>query len=306
MLQKILFKHFFICLFFIIIHSNVFPQVDSAYINPYPINLTTKIYLTSKFNTILYRSPMQTMTLEPNSPLGIGLGVSWKKFGMSFSYGFGFMRNQKKGNTKSFDIQINNYGRKIVLDIMVQIYKGFYEDNHSANKYKIYKDLSTVRIGAFGQYIFNSRKFSYNAAFNLKEQQLLSAGSWLLGGGIYFNRIDFGTDTLGKYEKQNNFQLGPSGGYAYTWVIKKNFFITLSLSVGVNIGVNMEDHDFMIAPTATPRFAMGYNGKSWGVNMSYVNHLIYTVISERKKIGSSTGNLQLAFIKRFIIPQRKK
>lgn len=164
--------------------------------------------------------------------------------------------------------------------------------------------MTTIKVGAFGQYVFNSRKFSYNAAFNQKEQQLQSAGSWLLGGGIYYNQIDFGIDTLGKYKKQNNFQLGPSGGYAYTWVMKRDFSITLSLSVGINIGINMEERDFMIAPTATPRFAMGYNGKSWGLHISYVNHLIYMLIFKENKIGSSTGNIQLTFTKRFYIQKK--
>lgn len=302
------FKYSLLFLFFLCVKFGLFSQIDSTYITPYDNNLTVKVYTTSKFNTLLLRSMQGEKTIEPNTPLGLGLGVTWKKWGMSFSYGFGFMRNKKKGNTQSIDIQVNYCGRKVVWDIMGQLYQGFHEDN-SRNGYHFYKDVSTMRFGVFGQYIFNSQKFSYSAAFHQKERQLRSAGSWLLGAGIYFNRIDLGdldfleTASPASF-KQSNFQLGPSGGYVHTWIMKKKFFITLSLSLGLNIGVNMEERDFMIAPSVVPRFAMGYNGEKWGLHVSYVNHLIYTLVSKAEKIGSSTGNIQLVFTKRFDIPSK--
>lgn len=275
----------------------VFAQSDSICHESNSNKLTTKFYFANKFNAILYGSHANEITMESNNPLGIGFGISWRKIGFGFSYGIGFIQNQNKGYTKSFDIQVNRYGKKFLFDVIAQHYQGFYDDNNG--EYRIFDDIETFKIGIFGQYIFNSGKYSYNFLFDQKEQQYHSAGTWLLGGGVFYNQIDFGTQLVSNYDTQKNILMGPSLGYAYTWVMRRDFYLALSLSIGANLGFSPDEREFIIAPATTPRFAFGYTGESWGLSISYVNHLIYTLITEENKIGTSTGNLKFTFIKRF-------
>ncbi|NDV45564.1 DUF4421 domain-containing protein [Paludibacter sp. 221] len=276
-----------------------YSQTDSTYIKPFAQNFSLKVYASNKIASLLHENLLEENTYDPNRPPGIGVGFTLGKMGVSVSYGFDFLRDKEKGHTRSLDLQYHNYGRKIVFDLMGQYYEGFYNDNNQ-NNYETHPDLKTIKLGFFGQYIFNSSRFSYRAAFNQKERQVKSAGSFLLGGGIYYNEVH--SDIPGFFSnpdcvKQVNFQIGPSAGYAYNWAITERYFISLSASAGFNLGFT-NDQKFMIYPTAIPRFATGYNAESWSISLSYVNNLIYTYYTKSRKIALSSGGVQLTFVKR--------
>ena len=98
-----------------------------------------------------------------------------------------------------------------------------------------------------------------------------------------------------------NFQLGPSVGYAYTWAIKSRFYISASIAVGISIGFNDHFENIMVYPNVIPRFATGYNKNLWGINLTYVNNLIYAYLTEEREIALNTGYLQINFIRHFQI-----
>lgn len=157
-----------------------------------------------------------------------------------------------------------------------------------------------------GQVVFNNKKFSYKAAFNQNERQLKSAGSFLLGGGVYFTKISSDSSFVHKTRNSlRNFQFGVSGGYAYTWAINKRWFASGSATVGANFGTE-RINDFgkqkiEIYPTFFPRIATGYNKEKWSLGLSYINNLIFSSFSEstNSNVGLSSGNFQIAYIWRF-------
>lgn len=138
----------------------------------------------------------------PNNPPNIGLGFSMNNTIVNVSYGqgFNFMRDKEKGKTKALDLQIHNYGKKFTFDVFIQRYRGFYAEDESGNVLALYPDLKIRQYGAYGQYIFNNKKFSYRAAFNQNEKQLKSAGSFLIGGGVYFSKIESDSSFVHKKE----------------------------------------------------------------------------------------------------------
>lgn len=293
---------------FIFVFTGVFAgqligQEDTTFFNKYKDPLTLKISISNKFVSLLYENNNNEITFDPNRPISLGLGVNFKKMGISFCYGLGFLSNDQKGETHSFDIQYHNYGTQFCFDVIGQVYTGFYDDDYELNgNYQVYKNLKAIKFGFFGQYIFNSFKFSYHAAFSQKGIQKRSAGSFLLGGGIYYSQIQseipqFFIDST--QTKINNIQLGTSVGYAYTWVLSGKMTCSLALSVGFNGGVITSTKQFMIYPTAIPRFSIGYNGKRWSCYIHYGNNLIYTYYSPNFKMALSSGEIQLSFVKRF-------
>ncbi len=241
----------------------------------------------------------------PNTPMNLGLGISIKNTIIDFSYGQGlsFMKDKEKGRTKALDFQIHNYGRKFIIDLFVQKYRGFYIADDAGKNVQLYPDLKIQQYGAFGQYVFNNKKFSYKAAFMQNEKQLKSAGSFLLGGGVYFSKIN--SDSSFVYKSKNalrNFQFGVSGGYAYTWAISKRWYTSGSATIGVNVGTE-RINDFgkqriEVYPTFFPRVAFGYNKEKWSLGLSYINNVIFSSFSDDNKsnIGLSSGNFQIGAI----------
>lgn len=297
-------KLFLLLVFFTgIITRDLFAQEDTTYFRKYNNQLAFKVALSNKFVSLLYEKNNQEITFDPNRPISVGVGVNYKKMGMSFSYGLDFLSNDKKGKTHSFDIQYHNFGDRFSFDIIGQVYTGFYDDDYELNgDFMVYENLKAIKFGFFGQYIFNSSKFSYNAAFSQKGVQLKSAGSVLLGGGVYYSQInseipDFFIETT--QTKLTNIQIGISSGYAYTFVLPKKFSCSIALSVGCNGGIITSTKQFMIYPTVIPRFSIGHHGKTWSCYINYGNNLIYTYYSPNFKMALSSGEIQLSLIKRF-------
>lgn len=280
-------------------------QTDTTYIKPFDNKLSLRTYLSTKFILMEKEVDGEIKNFIPNTPMSLGFGVSINNTIINLSYGYGlnFMKDKEKGRTKALDFQIHNYGRKFIIDLFVQKYHGFYTSDQSDKNIQLYPDLNIQQYGAFGQYVFNNKKFSYKAAFNQNERQLKSAGSLLLGGGVYFTKI--GSDSSFVHKDKNslrNFQFGVSGGYAYTWAINKRWFTSGSATMGVNFGTE-RINDFgkqkiEIYPTFFPRISVGYNKENWSLGLSYINNLIFSSFSDNDtgNIGLSSGNLQIGYI----------
>lgn len=284
-------------------------QIDSSYIRPFDHKLSIQPYIAK--DMLFMNQKFETgeeITFMPNNPPKIGAGISLNNTIITFGYGYGFdfMRDKKYGKTKAFDFQLHSYQRKFVLDLFIQQYKGFYEDDMK-NEVRLYPDMKIEQYGVYGQYIFNNRKFSYKAAFNQNEKQLKSAGSFLLGGGIYQTKIR--SDSSFYYNEKNNldnFQFGISAGYAYIWVLGRYWDISASATAGINVGSEKFSNfgrKIEVSPTIFPRISAGYNHKTWSLGFSYVGNMIFPAMSEKTSVGIHSGSFQLSFIKRFnLIP----
>ena len=119
---------------------------------------------------------------------------------MAFNLPFINNDNDIYGKTRRFDLSTHIYGRKMIFDLAMQWYKGYYLANpenivagwQQGDPYPSREDIKVFTFGASGWYVFNHRKFSYRAAFTFNERQLKSAGSPVLGGGFswYFVNAD--------------------------------------------------------------------------------------------------------------------
>jgi len=298
----------FLVLLLLSVTSYSYSQIDYNYIEPFDQKVAIKGFLAKKFLFLFHEyDDKNSRSYMPNNPFEIGLGLSINNTAISFGYGYGFnfLRDKERGKTSSFDFQFHHYGRKYTFDIFFQKYKGFYmEDDNSDIEFELCPDLKVQKYGVDAQYIFNNKKFSYKAAFSQSERQLRSAGSFLLGGGAYYTYIE--SDTSFIYNEKNylkNFQFGVSGGYTYTWVIKRDYFINLSITGGVHFGNETIDRigkdKLEIYPSVFPRMSMGYNKEKWSIAFSYLGNMIFPAFAENNSLGLMSGNFQFTYTHRF-------
>lgn len=303
--SKNLFRLSFFLLLFILFQNNLSAKTDTTYIQPFEQKLSVKTYISKNLLLLNRDSDVkdEEVSYMSNTPVGIGLGFSWHNSSISFGYGFDFMRDKEKGKTKSLDFQYHHYGRKYVADFYFLKYKGFYIDEKSGKDDKeieLCPDLTINQYGVAGQYVFNGNKFSYKATFDQSERQLKSAGSFILGGSAFLTEIKSDSSFIVDEKKDfRNFQIGVSAGYAYTWIIKKNYFITASTTAGMNFGKENGNNKLKVYPTALPRVSFGYNHKDWSLGMSFVGNMVSVAFSDESSINVFSGNFQLSFTKRF-------
>ena len=288
-------------LFFLILlafEQNAIAQTDSTYIGTFSQEYSGRVFIARKYTSLSHETGNdKTDEYMPNNPFDIGIGFSWGGSSFSFSHGFNFLADPEKGKTRSLDLQYHYYGKKIVLDFFGQDYKGFYlEDTNKENIIGMYPDMQLTKVGLFGQYVFNGNKFSYRSAFDQTERQLKSAGSLLLGGGIYYTRVRAET-SLAFYK--DLYQVGPSIGYAYTWVINRHFFLTGSVTPGLTVGFKNINDTLIWNPSVFFRSAFGYNADSWSLNASFLLNKLYVSYKDDNHISLNSGNFQFTFIKRF-------
>lgn len=297
------------CLFMLILSNELHGQVDSTYIKPFRQDFSVRAYTINKFFAFDKendKNESEDQTLRTNSPVSLGFGASWKNFSFGFSYGFDFMRDRNRGKTKSMEFQHHGYGRKLAYDIVIQQHKGFHNDEKNKDgSYLIYPDINLNMYGGSLQYIFNHKRFSYKAAFNQNERQIKSTGSLIAGTTLYYSRIRSDSTILFERITKNheNLQIGLTLGYAYTWVINREFFLTGSLTAGASIGNNYPGNFFKrkmeVYPILDGRFAFGYNKDQWSLGFSSHINKIYLFHDGHESFSMENVILKLTFIWRF-------
>ncbi len=305
-------KYVIIPIFLLLFPINILrAQVDTSYVVKFKRELALQAYLSKKYTSLSYQFPSEYNEHEymPNSRTRLGVGVMWKAFALYLGYGFKFLNDADKGNTKSLDLQLHYYGRRFLIDFFGQNYQGFYmEYPEKSGNYVLRPDLKIFQYGVVGQYVFNGNKFSYTAAFNQDEWQKRSAGSFHLGLGLYYSLMMADSSyllggTIVNHQELRSVLVGPNLGYAYTFVIGRRFFITPSLTVGLHVGFTSVDKwqnkDVDAYPAVFPRIALGYNAERWALCLSYTNNKVSTAKSEDATLKLNTGSLLLIFSRRF-------
>ncbi len=268
---------------------------DTAYFVTYPHTLVGRFYFSKKYTsfTLPAANGGQDIDYKPNTLLTMGIGATYNNLTLNLAYGFGFLNNgnDAKGKTKSIDLQAHFFPHKWALDLLALDHKGLYieqkgyaADNPGAYYYR--PDVKQLFLGVSGYRVMNPERFSYNAAFTQNEWQKKSAGSLLLGGLVYYGQIK-GDSSLVPEKIENSFpeaaginnisffSVGVGGGYAYTLVMAKHFYITGSLigNVQANFSTveNMDDKKSrtVINPSVIYKASAGYNSDSWDISVNW-------------------------------------
>lgn len=294
---------------YITINSNiaVAQDRDSLYIRSLPYKMWAKTSILSKFIEI--HDGENSFT--PNYPFMAGIGIGLHKIryvNLSFAISLFPLKNESGLRSYITDIQIHSYGKKSLFDAYYQSYKGFFVEKELKNgqeEYSLYPDLALRQAGIEYTHIYNHRRFSARAAFEQSELQIRSAGSFLLGGGIYWHRVKPDTNMSAGYPKSefDNIQVDINAGYAYSWVINERLLLSSIATIGLSIGNEIQalrQGKVRIYPTAMVKASFVYSPKEdWSLAVSGVfnNKTIYTSTNQRLFVYSPT--IQLTLTKHF-------
>jgi len=299
-------------------------EPDSAYVQNNQQDLILRLYASQKYSgqTIIDRGAKTNLVYLPSNGYVIGLGFNYKFLGINLGTVLPFAQPDidRYGKTKYLDLQSHLYLRIITVDFYTGYYKGQYLANSasvlssapSGSDFYTRGDIVTYS-GGFGVYAnLNPTKFSVRAPFLQNEWQKRSAGQPMLGFELYwvssaadssfipsnlanktfFDGIDF--------NKWRFYSFNLTGGYAYTFVIKKRFFMTAGINASLGIG------EYQLTPvdganmkriypnlSINQKLGIGYHFDKIFVGMSLANFEYFTPTPVNQTyIRWQTGNLR--------------
>ena len=203
-------------------------DVDTAYI----VRPRTKWTITARMNVSGAKIEAEGIDqgqhfkaeMQANRKATLSLGVSY--LGLSLSAAL----NPAKlmGKYHDFELNFNSYGRRFGFDIIYQDAKNFtgWHDHDGMERITLpdgVLSVKTLNLNAF--YVFNSRRFSYPAAFSQSYIQRRSAGSLLLAvsGMGQQATLDWNQEMQ---LKMTNVSLG--AGYGYNYVPGQGWLLHIS------------------------------------------------------------------------------
>jgi hypothetical protein len=221
---------------------------DSLRIVSYPkhIHFYTKIGPT--YSQVEIQNPDLSKNLlfkpNPQSVMGFGFSYSWLGLGFSFMLPSNEESDRKYGKTQKYDFEAHYTMRRLMVDLTVKSYKGFYFSNpenyitnwKKGDPYPQVPNLQTVSLAASFAYIFSPNRYSPNAAYSFTKAMRHGGGSWMIGGFFSINGVGSDTSIVPGIIKQyvdpkldlkgvifSN--IGVSFGYSHLFTIRKKNFI---------------------------------------------------------------------------------
>ncbi|HPF89474.1 MAG TPA: DUF4421 domain-containing protein [Flavobacteriales bacterium] len=259
-------------------------QQDTNYVKDYSRRITYRTYLSHKFNSLQVHSsaPGEDLRYRPNGRVNFGVGASLRKFTLNIGVPIPFLNddNDRKGRTRYLDAQANIYGTKQASNLFLQVFKGYHITSHSkamlgwdgSTAFPYRRDLLQYNIGLSSLRILNHSRFSYRAGFNQDAIQLRSQGTWLIGGYLtaYVVRADSSLipgrlrdqfPATADVRSASYFDLGPMVGYAYTHVMGRKWFATVSGAVGAGGSVQVARHEGPIDAHTESHAGVGWHSQ---------------------------------------------
>lgn len=183
--------------------------------------------------------------------LGASFDYRWLGVEVFTQLPIGKSQVKEKGQTNTNGVFISLNRSRYCANITYQNFKGFYWSNPdetatllSKQGYPKRPDISNRLVNFSGYYIFSPNRFSTMGAHGKNERQHKSGGSFFAGIGFSSNKIK-GDTVLVPTSQRENFEGSRqiqgvncwlyhlSGGYAYTFVFKRQWFASLYLIPGI-------------------------------------------------------------------------
>jgi hypothetical protein len=162
--------------------------------------------------------------MEANKKATLSLGVSYLGFSLSVSL------NPAKlmGKNRDYELNFNSYGPRFGFDIIYQDAQNFtgWHDHEGMERIELpdgMLKMKTLNLNAF--YVFNSRRFSYPAAFSQSYIQRRSAGSFLLAASGMGQHATLDWDQVMRLKMAN---IGIGAGYGYNYVPSQGWLLHIS------------------------------------------------------------------------------
>lgn len=301
-------------------------QQDTNYITNYNDEVSLRILGVSKYNyfRMIDRNTDSRITYYPDSKLSLGAGVTYRWFSLDLTFNTGFNQREAKSTT-AFDFQARIFSPKQYIELTYKYYFGYTIGNSKnltveiPDSVKIREDIRTSFFGLEYMYAFNYGRFSVKAPFVYNEVQKKSAGSFVVGASLASYILDGDSDILPESSKQdfnpdlyfsslNTINLSIEGGYMYTLVFLRKFYLTVSAIPGFVLmagDYKIEDREFLDL-RASLKFntlnSLGYSSRRFYTGIHFGNSFYLTKVD--KKAGIEVGYMKLKLFAGFRL--RKK
>lgn len=192
---------------------------------------TMKINTSGEFMNTRYTIAPK-ITTDPSQH--VGLWVGYRGYGVGYTVNVagdngGIFTFGGLGSQYVFNLRIHDYkSRSPHFNFTIDI-----PDFELGPEDKLDDPVKVHTLVADAYYIFNSKHFSYAAAYDQSLIQKCSAGSWLAGGMYFHGDIDYATDrnadlvfTLRHIGRLKFWQGSVGAGYAYNWVPAQGLLIS--------------------------------------------------------------------------------
>lgn len=298
---------------------------DSLYIQSMKHRVALRVYNIVKTTDFSLYNKIEDKSFKfsPNNGIGLGFGFSYSWLALDLGFIIpGTWRYTGKDDTK-FDFIGTLYGKKHIIDVTAQFYRGYYlrnpEDFFPSYNQRPINDLRTdigsLDLAVSYLYVLNHSKYSFQSSFMGDMIQKKSAGSFTLHGFVSLYDV-WADSALVRHNFDNSLNeqaftngitvlgTGTGLGYSHTFVLPKKFFITLSAApllmlTSTNTQIGFPETTALDETRFNFRFftrnAIGYNSQRFYVimNMSYDNFRVN--LSSNTVLNYSPIKLKLFF-----------
>ncbi len=271
-----------------------FNGYDTAYVKPTGYRMNVRAKSDNWLQSYSFRLDNDmTMDLVSTPSTSLGVYLSYMAVSMGYDVNISKYFMGATNVRKRFDLQFNCSLFAASLS---------YLDNNSTttitnitqNDHKMFEDIKfkgvearTLMANLF--YFFNHKRYSYAAAYSFGRKQVRSAGSFFLGLEYWNQNYNFDFSYLpewitdkfpheweGHVYKVNTKNIGLKAGYAYNFVVSRNWM--LGVSESPTIGVSKS----LIRTTVHNKWSVGFT-----------NHAqLSAVWNNRKWFAGAIGRLQ--------------
>jgi hypothetical protein len=302
------------------------PDHDTSYYRSFKGSIITRVFVSRNYSEIKLdpSSDFSKMRYHANTPLSLGVGITYRFFSLNVSKGLNFLQsNTNKGKTTSFNLQLHLYKKRWTFDALAQFYKGYYLGQPNlepinGQMHYLRPDMGLQTVGVAAYRVLNDQRFTYGAGLSQNALQLRSAGSFLLGGQAFYTSLHadsalapFNVDS--SYSKQDIrkvhlFEIGPGIGYAYTFVLQRHYFFLGSVNANLNaafsreIGASIRRDQVTLSANYLLRFGTGYNTAKWGLSAIWLTSSINAQgESSGFKYTMAVGSYRLVYVRRLAV-----
>ena len=203
-------------------------DIDTAYIS----RPKTKLTVTARMNVSGAKIEAEGIDegqhfkseIEANRKATLSVGVSYLGFSLSAAL------NPAKlmGKYHDYELNFNSYGKRFGFDVIYQDAKNFtgWHDHQGMERIELPDGMLAVKtLNVNAYYVFNSRRFSYPAAFSHSYIQRRSAGSFLLAASGQGQHATLDWQETMQLKMTN---IGLGAGYGYNYVPGQGWLLHIS------------------------------------------------------------------------------
>lgn len=229
-------------------------STNKEYISPNYYNWTVMLQNSNYGEKYRISNGKQTIEFSPNFTYRIGGYVGWRWIFLGYSFDISRWFNKKYTAPKK-DFQLSLYSsmlggdiyyRKTNSNFTIKSVTNVFEEGKTRLNNIDFGGLDISMKGVNIYYIFNSKKFSYPAAFAQSTNQRRSAGTFKMGFMYSDHKVNFDVkampepllsrlDTAKFYNSVRYRNYALTFGYAYNWVFAKNWLASFSVDPAIGL-----------------------------------------------------------------------